>query len=520
MNQKRPLVPQFLQNLDDKLLRNKPSIWQYRTHLVAYFSLLLAAALSLFCFLVFFDSRLESEVGSWVTFVVVLIVIGLVFYLIYLLRFNVFKRFGNWNKVDSLKSYLYYFLSVGCMVALAFLPSAIETFRANRQFSDEEIVKDINEANLNIVRLEYNNLPKRWTFRDYKLVVSNKLAPVEYIEQTYDDKYIDTMLVADGEYVDTALAETVVKQEGFNYADSSQINGHYRNGDSIVKLKDSFYRVFSCPVYQYINPSQADNYTKESVLTAEQIYKIAVPAFSNANKAEAKKNFDLFEKKWKPYKDDDYYSDYTYPNTNTRYNEKISRKYQTSRIERPLSNAIEKKQEWRNNWLTYFRGFFYTVLVVSLLIFIFRHTTKKTFFLSLLVAALLSIITGVLIALAGTRTNFYNSELTVLSFYILYLIIFGVIAISINASQKQSTIKGIALNLFTFMLPWIPLIIVALNQAIYKESIRAQNLAYNEQKDFENAYGIAEFVCPVLLLLAIQFLISKLYRKWYALPED
>jgi hypothetical protein len=53
-NNKRPLVPSFLQKLDANLLRNKPAVWQTRTHLVIFFAIAFAAVLSLFCFLVFF----------------------------------------------------------------------------------------------------------------------------------------------------------------------------------------------------------------------------------------------------------------------------------------------------------------------------------------------------------------------------------------------------------------------------------------------------------------------------------
>src|SRR5882757_3315149 len=102
---KRPLVPSFLQKIDEQLLRDKPNAWSARTHLVIWFSFLFAVALSLFCYLAFFDARQYFNTGSWATFIGLIAFIGFVFWLIFLLRFNVFKRYGNWFAWDGMKSF-------------------------------------------------------------------------------------------------------------------------------------------------------------------------------------------------------------------------------------------------------------------------------------------------------------------------------------------------------------------------------------------------------------------------------
>ena len=159
---KRPFVPSFLQKVDDKLLRNKPGTWAARTHLVLYFSAVFALLLVVFCYVVFFDAKQYSNIGSWNTIVGLIAFVGFVFWLIYLLRFNVFKSYGNWSAMDGLKDFALYFTSIALMVAVCFIPSAVETWRANQQFGNEEIVKDINELNVNSCRLEYNLLPLEW----------------------------------------------------------------------------------------------------------------------------------------------------------------------------------------------------------------------------------------------------------------------------------------------------------------------------------------------------------------------
>ncbi|MEI7737033.1 MAG: hypothetical protein WCI49_16300, partial [Ferruginibacter sp.] len=181
MKNKRPLVPSFLQKLDDDLLRNKPVTWSARTHLVLYFAALFAVVLSLFCYLAFFDAKQYNNLGGWITFIGLIAFIGFVAWLIFLLRFNVFKRYGNWFAWDGLKSFGLYFISIGAMVAVCFVPSAVETLRANQVFGNDEIVKDINDINMTACRLEYKLLPLKWTREDFRVVPDKNLIPQQNI---------------------------------------------------------------------------------------------------------------------------------------------------------------------------------------------------------------------------------------------------------------------------------------------------------------------------------------------------
>jgi amino acid transporter len=83
-----------------------------------FFTTVFAAVLALFCYLVFFDARQYSTLPGWVTFTSLIVFIGFVFWLIFLLRFNVFKRFGNWHLLDGLKSFGLYFICLGAMGAV------------------------------------------------------------------------------------------------------------------------------------------------------------------------------------------------------------------------------------------------------------------------------------------------------------------------------------------------------------------------------------------------------------------
>jgi hypothetical protein len=85
-------------------------------------------------------------------------------------------------------------------------------------------------------------------------------------------------------------------------------------------------------------------------------------------------------------------------------------------------------------------------------------------------------------------------------------------------------ITGIALNLFVFMIPALPLIIAAIiNVRLENEERMRRILDPNFSIDYEvytRNLVIAEIFSPILLIILLPTLIHKLYRKWYALPEQ
>jgi hypothetical protein len=84
--------------------------------------------------------------------------------------------------------------------------------------------------------------------------------------------------------------------------------------------------------------------------------------------------------------------------------------------------------------------------------------------------------------------------------------------------RKRSVFAGIAINLFLWLLPFIPLCIVANYHADRK---------YDPDYRFVHEYALqqlylfwAEIGGLLLLLVALGTLMHKLYRKWYAAPEN
>src|SRR5688572_357477 len=145
METRRPLTPRFLHRLDRYLLLNKPEIWSTRTHLVLYYSILFVALLAGLAFLAPDDPRKDSSWESWMVLVSLLSFIALVVWVIYLLRFNVFKRYGAGRPIERLFVFALYFINIGCFVFFPFVKPLVEMVRANTAYSNSQLVKDVNE---------------------------------------------------------------------------------------------------------------------------------------------------------------------------------------------------------------------------------------------------------------------------------------------------------------------------------------------------------------------------------------
>ena len=503
---KRPFVPKFLEKLDDKLLRNKPGVWTSRTHLVIYFSAVFALLLFVFCYFIFFDAKQYSSIISWNVFVSLIAFVGFVFWLIYLLRFNVFKRYGNWFALDGLKDFILYFICIGALVAVCFIPSAVETMRANQQFGNKEIVNDLNEINIDACKLEYNLLPLEWKVDTCRVV--NDLNTPKIVEADEDIS------------VDSVAIETIqYAAPRFRLIDTSELHIKLFASDSLLKINDSMYVFYECPDYLFVSSYHADDYSREKLLSSAEIYNRVIKNYQKPNRAVLLKRMQDLKTKYAV--SSPYYDGYdvieNYDNSKKiNYETRIKRKYDLHKINNGIDNIVQKKYVWKIAWPVYFRVFYYTVFILTMLVFIFRHNTVKTFFLSVLTAVLLIVISGLLLVIFSG-----DEEITVLSFMILYYLIFAILSLSIFKSNIRNAAQGIALNLFLFMTPFMPLIFTALNRAMhYRGTYAINDYGHNDPGSEAIYFLIAEIAGSVVLFILIQPAFKKLYRKWFSLPEE
>lgn len=488
-------MPGFLKKAEQKLLLNKPGIWSARTHLVLYYGVLFILFLTGLCFLEPSDVRDHSTTEYWVGFVIIMSIIGLTVWLIYLLRFNVFKKYGIIHPLHILITFLLYFVSTGTIVLFTYVHPVVESVRANLAFGDEEIVQDINAMNLKICQLEYKLFQTPWAYDSVALVKDGERTG-RVSDQVYDP---NTGVFKRRSAID------------FIRLDSNDFYNRLEATDSTVKINDALYLVYSTPSYNFVNSYRADKYTNLKSLKPFEIYHKVLRYPPPQNELPTiKKELGVLLQKYlipEPYSRDQEIDD------NDDAFEIVHKKYKTGNINNSIGDVVSKKYRWTMEYLPqYVRIFYYFTLTITLLIFIFRHSTVRTFFLTLLSGVLLAIFTAFVMSFS------HAEDTTVFAWMLVYLILFFIGSLLVWSNRKRKLITGILINLFVFFVPAFPLLIVgwyhAWKSEQYYRQERIVDLSYIDQYYFYAHIGGA-----LLLLVLLTTYINKLYRRWYSLPE-
>ncbi len=498
MKLNRPLCPEFLKDWDRDLLLNKPDTWSTRIHLVVYYCLLFMIALTLICFIVPNDPREYSNVYLWVIFVSLLSFVGFIVWLIFLLRFNVFKRFGNQGNLNAIKTFALYFLCVGTMVLCPFIPPIVESIRANLKYSGQEIMSDINAMNSKILLLEHDSIPLRWS-KDTILVVN--------------DLRRNRIAVDENNYPVDATGDRI--RSTLKILDTAEFNKRAKSVDSLQKINDSLYLFFECPTYVFVStyiPSY--RYDEEPSMlgqwTSVELYRQVLQHYKKPDRNTTGKELTALLLKYAPER-----SKYTYYGSDGKgYTSRISMKYSLSPVNNSLYNIVNRKYRWDNQTIrSSIEIFYYITLVLTMFVFIYRRTSLRTFFLSLLAAILITIVTS----LAGAFFDIRDISLNVL--LLIYYAIFCILAFQ-QSHKTRNVFSGIALNFFTLGTPFIPLIIVAMTYDIIRRIYRMKNEVVPYFENESRNYVYSEIAGFVLLLLLMTFVFRHLYRRWFAQPEQ
>jgi hypothetical protein len=193
--------------------------------------------------------------------------------------------------------------------------------------------------------------------------------------------------------------------------------------------------------------------------------------------------------------------------------EVVRNRHPVGDINSNISNIASKKYNFSERHLTqYIRVFYYFTFAITLLIFIFRHTTVRTFFLSLLSGVLLTILTAMTLGLSNAGSASFAG------WAIGYTLLFFVASIFTFSSTKRSVLTGILINLFVFIITVLPLLVLDLIYEMGKVQYYEKYRTYNWPA-MEQYFLYAEIGGAVLFLVLLATYINKLYRRWYSLPE-
>ena len=500
MDTKRPFAPRFIASLDEQLLKKSPVTWSSRIHLVLYYGVAVILILFILCFIVPDDPRSDFTIHHWVILTSIVSLLAFICWMIYLLRFNVFKRFGRWNNMDTIKSFLLYFFNILIIISWPYIPTIVQSIRANAAYTSEELANDINAMNIRLCQLEQDSISTRFSRDTFELKNSVKGTELQYRERTREDEnYLP---------------------DPYFYIDSATLHSKLQIADSINKINDSLYVIYSCPNYNFIYESYVEDHSEVGILKSIDLYKLILQNKQIHNTDTIKKDLaDLFIKYSPGHSPRSLSRNIMRPfySNNDSHFERISAKYDLYFINSSISNIADKKYRWDIYAIkNAFRIAYYIAFCLALVILIYRHTTRKTFFLSLLTAVILSILTGIFIAMSHSGSDFPT-------WVILYFVIFCTLTFIITGAKNRNAITGIGLNLMVFLTPFMPLVITSMYYSILRRKYDyyadwEKHLHLFKNESFH--YFLSEIAGFIIVVLLLSTFYRKIYKKWFALPEQ
>jgi hypothetical protein len=495
-----------IKRLDQYLLKNFPVTWSSRIHTACIYGIGFSILVAILSFIAPNDPRNNSNIHYWIVLVSIISLLAFIFWMIYLLRFNVFKRYGTWKITDTVKTFTFYFIITLIIVSWPFIPPVVESIRANAAYSGHELVQDIDAMNIKICQLEHDSIDTRFhrdTFQLRTWVKGTEMR-VDYKTDENDNRV------------------------PYYFIDSATLRSKLLSADSVKKLGDSIYIIYDCPDYQFVETYAYGFFDGENniknTMTSMDLYRQVLQYKQAVDKEKLRKELGGLFRKYNPlhnpvelatgyYIPDNYYGENSYMS-------KIRDKYDLPYVNYNLGHIVEKKYRWSDTMIEIcLRVAYYITLTLSLLVLIYRHTTRRTFFLSLLTAVVLSILTGLFIAI----TPYNNSNNAFFTWLVAYFILFILLSAFIFNSRQRNVISGIGLNLLVFMTPFMPLVITGMYYNSLREKYRFTDNTEEHKRLFENEHFhfiLSEIGGFLLLILLLATIYEVAYKKWFALPEQ
>jgi hypothetical protein len=575
----RILVPGFLKHYDNYLLKNKPDVWSTRVHLVVYYSLLTTLVLTGLYWLAANNPLSEKFEKTWLPYMAVVSIIGIIVYLVYLLRFNVFKRYGKLNmQVHAAKNYVYYFISIIAMLLPCFVPMITDYIAAKSKYTAKQLAADTNTLNLHY-ELATDGLEKDWDMKSALVINdSNDSRLTMYLDTfrmreaqenmssgsmvTYalneqdNSRFYQRYLSQDDspshfmktwQPIITEPYDEDAKRVSFEgnertydyYIYSGVLDSVVATRDSVIYSKNNTVFFFSPPqlgeIGSFFSYARNESNTIDTTWRTVELWRKMLAYPTSTTKAQHADKFCALADKYllpvdkKDLKQRIYHTEVV---DDKVYGQSMdSLRSIAYRVDNNMENVLDKLNTFRWKALEPFLIMFTLMALIStILLMIYRHTTIRAFWLSVLAGFLITIFTG----LAMVSTN--GSEETLKGTYVLYLIVSILLSsLALNSIRTRSTGIGIALNLCVVLCTMLPSFILINLHEHYRDVVRQFEMGtYHGHRvnvlrlaEYESKLNFIEAMWPWMPLITAAFMLVLMvvafvpaYKKWYSLPEN
>jgi hypothetical protein len=471
--QNRPFSPRFLKKLDEKWMKKYPLLWSSRIHLVLYYGGLLLIPILIFSFFAYFSPLSENAPWTGNVLLGIIALIGLVIWMIYLLRFNPYKRFYIEKSFSFFRTFLLYLFITLFFSSWIFIPQYVGYIGTKMRFNSKQIEKDMQELNNSLAGEAYYKTPDYFVLEKETLLVS-KLDSFEY---SYSDP--------------TEVTNTITYDD--------RITDIERKYDSYSKINDTVVEVVNYPSFNFISIDYSSRFgTKQERIKKYHDLLQDQDSYENYHASIGRitgKYLSLGTAEYRHYYDYDEYD--PSPGKYKKIEDEFRGKYQLGIVKRNVQ-VMNRKLRFLSEFQAYLRVVYYLAIGLAMLLFTFRHSNARAFFLTLLSYFVLFLITLVF----TFAVSFNTSQL--FDLLIGYSLVCLFIGITIVFDKRKLMVKMIALNLFFLGTIFIPLLV-----------------AHQIDKDwFRDHYLNVEIFTFIAILVMMIFVYRPLYRKWYTLPDE
>jgi hypothetical protein len=530
-NGRRPLAPAFINRLDNWLLLNYPTLWATRAHLFLWYALIGYALITGTFWILPDDPRTRSSLEEHQVVVGLLAALGIILWLIYLLRFNTFKRYGQPNTLAPGLQLLVFWAVFFIAGFSIMIPAYVEKYRAESAYTPDELTDAINQINycVNVVEHEYNPVNLE---ADTVLFVATQEEAIYRIN--VNDSYQKSTTQVTDSLKDTVYTISLLHlyRNHVTWEPIGNKDEWLQREDTLVLLGDTGLVHYSWYNIIYMSENNSPDYSSVRPLRAYQLYYLVYKQ-KTVSETEALNTLNKLSLKYasipimNDYGDDTVYRksnateteyDFEYYGNNIINRYLFEYRYNLNEIDTAIERIERRMYRFeRTDFLTlHLLVLTYLSLALALALVAFRHSSLKTFAAAFLTGIVLSVVTGVGLALFNARTE------GVLITILVYIISFHAFSLGIFRARKRSLWQGISLQLSVYSVYFIPLLCVGL----YYTRLHAQYPYYDDDRyDYlfvnESLHYIYAQWAGVALLLGLMLLFyGRMYKKWFAQPEE
>lgn len=456
----------IFRKFDQYLLQNYPAIWSTRIHLLILFWLPVFLAL----FFGFFSESPENyetfKGGLTTLWLMILTIAAVILWLVFLLRYNAFKQYGNLKWYSGIQQFLILFTGFFLIVSLSHSQMIGKSARVNLSYTTKELKLAENGARLiEIISGQNSFLVKKVRKVDFAsesiyadMVAQSKFGAIKVVEndsevtayslggQSLYSNYNNILFTNEDGAQDTTYSQATLPMKLMNARNQK---------DSLAVIQEA------C---SYIKAVTHWDYNAEYIVEHPSLF-VCSPQFMY--------------------------------NTN---GEPGTKEAQTLlAVNKLIRNCAAYRggvmSFWKNE--VQFRIWFYMAFFAALVLFVFRHMPRRTVLLTWLVLVLLPMVIALIATIIGGLKAYLNVA------YFVYWLCAG-IAILGAVMNAKSQWTGIGLILFTLGTPWI--------------GVATMTILSNHYTSSE--YLIMEKIEIVVFLILLQPVFYNLFARWYALPDE